>query len=108
MWNEPTKEQLAKDIPARLYSNEVIPMAEHVVHAHFFMGGSDWWITEYDPEQDLAFGFARINLDDMCSEWGYVSIAELRELKVSFVEVDYDAYWSPKLASSIEAIKIYA
>ena len=29
-----------------------------IVHEHYFIGGCDWWITEYNKEKDIAFGFA--------------------------------------------------
>jgi len=48
MWNEPTKEQLAK-IPG-LYETEEVPLEEKLVFLHFFIGGSDWFICEYDGE----------------------------------------------------------
>lgn len=51
------------------------------VHAHYFGGSNDWWVTEYDPEQDLAFGFACIGGDTQNAELGYVSLAELETLR---------------------------
>ena len=38
MWNEPTKEQLAK-IP-RLYETERVPLKEKLIWLHFFIGGA--------------------------------------------------------------------
>ena len=62
-------------IPA-LYATEGTPMADKVVHLHYFAGGWDWHLVELDPEQGLAFG--RVS-SPMCpdGEWGYVDLAEL-------------------------------
>lgn len=84
MWNEPTKERLSK-IP-RLYETEGIPVAEKRVHLHFFIGGCDWWVVEFDGE-DTFFGFVNLG-DDLNAEWGYFSFRELREIRVSGFEVD--------------------
>ena len=57
MWNEPTEEQLAR-IP-RLYDTEHIPLRDKIIHAHFWIGNTDFYIAEYDG-QDLFFGFTCI------------------------------------------------
>ena len=94
MWNEPTEKQLSA-IP-KLYSTEDVPIANKVIHMHFFIGGSDWWVAEYDPEQRLFFGYARINGDDEMAEWGYVSLDELKSAKQGPIEIDRDLHWTPK------------
>lgn len=53
-----------------------------IVHAHYFIGGSDWLATEYDPADDLAFGWACMNNDRQLAELGYFSLAELESIKV--------------------------
>ena len=43
-------------------------------------GRGTWYITEYNPKDDLAFGFA--NLDDPeMAELGYISIKELSDYR---------------------------
>ena len=74
MWNKPTEDQLS-NIP-RLYETENIPAEEKLIHLHFFIGGCDWFIAEYDG-YDTFFGFAILNSDYEMAEWGYVSFAEL-------------------------------
>lgn len=91
MWNKPTTKQLAK-IPA-LYSTEDIPTENKKVVMHFFMGGCDWWITEFDGV-DTFFGFACLGDPEM-AEWGYVSYSELRNTRVKWLEVDRDIHWKP-------------
>jgi hypothetical protein len=104
MWNTPTPKDLSK-LPG-FGEQEKTPMRNQLIHMHFFIGGSDWWITEFDGE-DTFFGFCRLNGDDINSEWGYVSFTELKEINVNGIEVDRDMYWNPKPCSEIEAIKTY-
>ena len=60
MWNTPTRQQLDR-IP-RLYDTEHTPAEEKLIYLHFFIGGCDWYIAEYDGD-DLFFGFAILNGD---------------------------------------------
>ena len=71
-----------------------------IVHLHYFNGGSDWWITERDQENEQlqAFGFACLNGDKEFAELGYISITELIEN-----DVELDLYWTPKSLSEIES-----
>jgi len=103
MWNKPSKEELVK-IPA-FYSSEEVPLKEKMIHMHFFIGDCDWYATEYDPECELFFGFAILNNDYDNAEWGYFSLQELCELKVKFLEVDRDLYFTPCKAIEIEKIR---
>ena len=70
MWNEPTKEQLAK-IP-RLYETEGVPLKEKQIYLHFFIGACDWYVAEYDEEENLFWGYAILNGDLEMAEWGYI------------------------------------
>ena len=54
MWNEPTKERLAK-IP-KLYETENIARKDKPVFLHFFLGSADWYICEADGEDRLGAG----------------------------------------------------
>ena len=103
MWNQPTKDKLTK-IP-RLYETEEIPLKEKEIHLHFFFGGSDWYIIEYDQE-DTFFGFAILNDNYQCAEWGYVSFSELKSVSVGGFEIDCELNWKIKKASEIEKICI--
>ncbi len=102
MWNEPTENQLAR-IP-RLYQTDEIPLEDKLIYLHFFIGGSDWYVAEYDGK-DLFFGYAILNGDENMAEWGYISFKELKELKIPpGFEVDCDLFWEAKKASEIEKI----
>lgn len=106
MWNIPLKERLAK-IPG-LYKTEQIPLKDKLIHLHFFIGGCDWYIAEYDGK-DLFWGFAILNNDFEMAEWGYISFRELKELKIKgWLEVDceIEEAWPVRKASEIENIRI--
>lgn len=102
MWLKPKQSEL-KEIP-RLYSTEDISLEDKVIYGHFFLGGCDWYIAEYDPEDRLFFGYAILNEDYQNAEWGYISYDELIELKVGPFEIEWDKYWEPKKAREIEKI----
>ena len=105
MWNEATKERLAK-IP-RLYATEHIPLEDKQIHLHFFIGGSDWYVAEYDGA-DIFFGFAILNNDFQNAEWGYVSFSELKSIKIDgWLEVDceIEEMWQIRKASEIDKIR---
>jgi hypothetical protein len=104
MWNIPSKERLAK-VP-KLYATEDIPLKNKLIHLHFFIGGCDWYIAEYDGD-DLFWGFACLNGDLQNAEWGYVSFTELKALKANgWLEVDCELedFWEIKRASEVEII----
>jgi hypothetical protein len=75
-----------------------------IVYAHYFLGGSDWLITEYDPNEDIAFGWVCLNRDRDNAELGYVYVAELRQFRAPIrltarrvvnVPVELDENWTP-------------
>ena len=104
MWNIPSKERLAK-IP-KLYETENIPLKDKLIYLHFFIGGCDWYIAEYDG--DLFWGFVILNNDFQNAEWGYISFRELKEIKMDgWLEIDceIEEVWQVCKASEIEKIK---
>ena len=100
MWNEPSQERLSR-IP-KLYETEHITAEDKIIHLHFFIGCSDWYIAEYDGE-DLFFGYAILNGDLLNAEWGYVSYSELKSICIGGVEVDceLEEHWKPKPFSEV-------
>jgi hypothetical protein len=105
MWNIPTKQRLAKIPP--LYKTEDIPLCEKMIYLHFFLGGCDWYIAEYDGK-DTFFGFAILNNDLQMAEWGYISFSELKSIKVrGWIEVDCELheFWKVRKACEIEKIR---
>lgn len=107
MWNTPTPERLSK-IP-KLYETEDIPTSDTIVHLHFFIGGCDWYATEFDGT-DTFFGFTILNQDHINSEWGYFSFKELQSIKMGFVEIDceLEVHFEPQKASGIANIKCFS
>jgi hypothetical protein len=105
MWNEPNNERLAR-IP-RLYETEPIPLKDKIIYLHFFIGGCDWFVAEYDRD-DLFFGYAILNGDQQNAEWGYISFSELKSIKISGIEIDceLEEQWQPKPVSQIPKIKV--
>ncbi len=105
MWNIPSQDRLDK-IP-RLYETEPVALQDKMIHLHFFIGGCDWYVAEYDGE-DLFWGFACLNGDLQNAEWGYVSFRELQEIQVQgWLEIDCETEdsWRIRSASEIELIR---
>ena len=46
-------------------------------------GPQTWYLTEYNPEEKLAFRFANLG-DDNFAELGYISITELENLRLPY------------------------
>ena len=106
MWNEPTKERLSK-VPG-LYETENVSLKEKLVHLHFFIGGCDWYICETDGK-DIMWGFCILNNDYEMAEWGYVSLLELKSIKMDgWLEVDceLEEFWGAKRAVDVDKIRI--
>ena len=106
MWNIPTKQRLTK-IP-KLYETEHVPLKEKLIYLHFFIGGCDWYVAEYDGK-DLFWGFAILNNDLQNAEWGYISFSELKSIKIqNWLEIDCETeeVWQVRKASAIEKIRI--
>jgi hypothetical protein len=102
MWNTPTEKDLAK-IP-NLYESENISMKDKLIHLHFFIMGSDWYIAEYNGK-DLFWGFVILNEDYEMAEWGFISFAEMKEIIVEpGIEIECELGWQIKKACEIEKI----
>ncbi len=102
MWNEPSLEELAK-LP-RLYETEDVPVEEKVVRMHFVLGSADWYVTEYDPHDELFFGFVNLG-DPQNAEWGYFCLQELRQVRIALgFEVERDIWWRPRRVRDIPEI----
>ena len=97
MWNKPNKEELAQ-IPA-LYETDHIDCKDKIIRMHFFIGGCDWYVAEFDGK-DTFFGFANLN-DPQNAEWGYFTFSELNAINIKGIQVDRDLRWQPKRFSEI-------
>ena len=103
MWNIPSQERLNR-IP-RLYATESTSIQSKLVYLHFFIGNSDWYVCEFDGD-DLFFGYAIVNGDQLNAEWGYFSFSELEDISINGIEVDCEpeSLWPPKPVSEIPRI----
>jgi hypothetical protein len=59
---------------------------EHPAIFHYFHGGTDIYICEFDGE-DVMFGYTILNGDIPNSEWGYTSLSEITSIPV--MNIDY-------------------
>lgn len=87
------KKQIAT-VP-KLYSTE--DEKEPIVRLHYFRGGSDWFITELDTKENLAFGYVILNNDIEMAELGYISLEELKN-----ADVEMDFYFTQRPLSEIK------
>lgn len=69
-------------------------------HLHYFLNGSDWYITEKDMDGGIqqAYGYAILNGDDECAECGYISIAE-----ITSYGAELDLHFAPCSLADIKA-----
>jgi len=71
-----------------------------VVHIKFFspVGAATWFITEYDPEERVFFGYADLygQGPEGGAELGYVSLDELESVRLPFgLGIERDIHWTP-------------
>lgn len=84
-----------------IYSQDGKSRKETQVYAHYFVGQSDWFITEMDIEGDTFFGYTILNGDTQMGELGYIRISELANHK----SIELDFYWSKKsLAEALHEV----
>jgi len=92
------------------------PLEDTVIVAHYFVGGSDWWIVEADPATGVAFGYARLGVADTDAErgyiigadWGYISLTELEGLQVGPMNmvVERDLDWTPRTVKEADLPRV--
>ena len=103
MINIPTREQLHK-LP-RLYETENIPPEDKIVHLHFQVDASHWWVIEWDGH-DTFFGFVQLYGSNQYAKFGYFTLSELMEVKVSgCIEIVNDPFWIPRPVKDVFMIR---
>lgn len=62
-----------------LYATEEVKIDDKILRARFYEPNSGfvWYLTEYDPDEKIAFGYVKGLAD---SEWGYFSLSEMQEI----------------------------
>ncbi|MBU1194014.1 MAG: DUF2958 domain-containing protein [Proteobacteria bacterium] len=105
MWNTPAQKRL-DEIP-RLYETEKVPLEKKKVYLHFYIFDCDWFIIEFDGD-DLFFGYAILNGDMECAEWGYISFNELKGINIHSVEIECESEisWRIRPVSEVEKIQM--
>ena len=75
------------------------------VYLHYFIGCSDWYITEKDVDGGVeqAFGYAVLNGDEDCAELGYISIQE-----ITAYGAELDLYFAPRTLADVKAERCVA
>lgn len=95
-------ESMLEGIPD-LYDTESTPLAEKIVHAHYFSSNGDWYVTELDKEDGTAFGHCDLGLG--FPEWGYVNLIELEEVRdphfSAMPAVERDLHFEPKTVKEL-------
>ena len=117
--------ELIKDLTETIKSVPPIGANEELglsapVKLHYFGGANDWWISELDKDDGIAFGYACINGWTDSAELGYVSIPELLEIRYPVeveiantgkrvetrIPIELDLYWKEKtLAEVIKSVQ---
>ena len=82
-------EKQFQEIPIR----SKVPIDKAIIHAHFFVGGSDWYVIDWDRKDNLFFGFVVLNGDLQNAELGYFSFAELDEFNRYPLLMNLDFNW---------------
>ena len=106
MWHEPSSEELAK-LP-RLYETENIATDDKVVHMRFSIGSASWYAVEFDPDDELFFGFVNLG-DPLNAEWGFFCLQELRQVRIPpGFQIERDLWWTPRKVKDIAEIATLA
>ena len=96
-----------KDLPTMDETAEM-GISEQTVWVKLFnpCGAGTWYLTSYDPDEKLGFGFVTLGDPDM-AELGYISITELEELRLPFgSKIERDRHFDPMpLQAVMEKIK---
>ena len=101
MINVPTAEQL-KIIPP-MYSTETNIAKDIIIFMHFYVFASDWYVSEYDVETGIFYGFTVINAET--AHWGPFSLESLKKWNVCGHKVTRNPDWIPKSAIEIKSLE---
>lgn len=86
-----------------LRANEEVPIADARIAARYYIGNSEWWVTEADPSTGEAYGYVCLNGDSDNAVWGYFSLPELETIHASmFSIVERDMYWRPRTVAQAD------
>ena len=104
MINRPAESELAKLADMKIDKNT--PLEDRVIHMHFFLDGHDWYLSEYDPQKRVFFGYMVPKDDYRNARWDYFSIDHLDQIKSkTSSQVIRNTHWEPKPAIKIDRIR---
>jgi hypothetical protein len=90
---------MLKSIPV-LYATEDTSLAEKTPHAHYFIGGCDWYVAELDHETGFAFGHADLGMG--FPEWGYFDLVEMEQTVAhELYVIERDLHFRPQTAKEL-------
>lgn len=73
-----------------------------VAYLHYFVGGTDWWITEYNKSTGKMFGYVVLNEDWQMSEFGYIDSSFFKDNSLSPLQKpELDFYFKYKTINQI-------
>jgi len=58
------------------YATECVALSDKQLHAHYFVGGCDWYVAELSSSDGDAFGYADLGH----GEWGYFNLVEMERI----------------------------
>jgi len=88
----------------RLYEAQSVPYPERWVQARFLRENGEWFAVEYDPEQQLFYGY--IDVRPGPPHWGYFGLDEIVDCWIPSLcpELELDLAWAPRQVKEIPAI----
>ncbi len=98
-------QSLENSIP-RLYSTDG-QGSQVIVRAKFFTPSSSWtwYVTEYDPDSHICFGWVIDSAAPECAELGEFSLDELDQVRGPFgLPVERDLYFKPVPLAVVMAV----
>lgn len=88
---------MVRDMPG-VYSTEDVEMAAKRLVAHYFVGGCDWYVAEFDRRTGDAFGYADLSR----GEWGYFNLPEMEQTVVDgWLVIERDLGFQPTTAGEL-------
>jgi hypothetical protein len=92
-------EDIRAQVP-RLGTGDETPAGECIVWAHWFAGGSDWYLMEADWSSGMAFGWVCLNEDAQNAELGEFFLPEMEAVLAhgGLLVVERDLHWEPRPA----------
>ncbi len=88
-----------KSIIPNLYEQDGKGNKAVVFCKFFFPAGSwSWFVTEYNPEENLCFGFVNGDFPEL----GYFSMDELEALEIKGLKMERDFFFTPDTLENVK------